>query len=63
MTTVVNAPPAESSGGSGFLFGVVIIVVLLFLFMMYGFPALRQQMGTPQINIPDKVDVNINQPK
>ncbi len=58
------APAAESSdSGMGFLMGVILLVVVLFLLFYYGLPALRSgtsQMTTPQVNVPGKVDVNVN---
>ena len=66
MTTIVNNPPAqkESGGGMGMIIGLVVILVLGYLFIMYGIPALRQmQFGSPQINIPSKIDINVTQPK
>lgn len=66
MTTIVNNPPAqkESGGGMGMIIGLVVILVLGYLFIIYGIPALRQmQFGSPQINIPSKIDVNVTQPE
>lgn len=64
MVTVVNNPPSsDNSGGPmGMLVVVVVLLVLGYLGFVYGLPALRQmQTGTPQINIPSKIDVNVNQ--
>lgn len=66
MTTIVNtpAPAVESDGGMGMIVGLIVLAAIVFLFFMYGLPAIRQmQVGTPQINIPSKIDVNINQSK
>lgn len=67
MTTIVNNPPQttnEGSGPMGLIIGTIAIIVFAYIFMTFGLPALRQmQGGTPQINIPSEVDVNINQPK
>lgn len=70
MTTIVNnpapapAPQSESGGNMGMIVGIVVLFVLGYLFFMYGMPALKQmQLGSPQINIPSKIDVNINQPE
>lgn len=67
MTTIVNNPQPETSGNSGIMsliIGIIVIIVFAYIFMMFGLPAIRQmQGGTPQINIPSEVDVNINQPK
>lgn len=50
MTTVVNTPPSNNQGGNG-------------LFFVYGLPMLRQSTQAPQINVPYKVDINVNQTK
>ena len=62
MTTIVNspAPQQESDGGIGMILGFIIIAVIVVLFFAYGLPAIRQT-ASPQINIPDKIDININQ--
>lgn len=66
MTTIVNTPPAqkESGGGIGMIIGLIILVAVVYVFFIYGLPAIRNaQWGTtPQVNIPSKIDVNINQP-
>lgn len=64
MTTVVNNPPAnDNSGGPiGLIIGIIVLIVLLYLGYIYALPMLRQtQFGSPQINIPSKIDVNVNQ--
>jgi len=66
MTTIINTPqPAgDSSGGMGMIIGLVVLVVFGFLFFVYGLPAIRQmKLGSPQINIPSTIDVNVNQAK
>ena len=69
MTTIVNnpAPSNDSGGGMGNIIGLVFLIVLLvagYLFFIYGIPAIRQMQlgGSPQINVPSEIDVNINQP-
>ena len=65
MTTIVNTPAGanESNGGTGVIIGILILIVIGFLFFYYGLPAIRSvQLGTPQINVPAKIDVNVNQP-
>lgn len=66
MTTVVSSP-VQKEGSSGAVVGVFAILVLALLFIYFGIPALRS-MGTPQVNVPapvinmpDKVDVNVQQ--
>lgn len=70
MATIVNNPPAnsDSGGGGGFLLGVIVLIVFVVLFIFYGLPYLSSNMGNggtqaPQVNVPDKLDVNVNQPK
>ena len=66
MATVVNNPaPASDNGGNGFLVGVLILVGFGLLFVYFGIPAIKQMgpiqvnVPAPQINVPDKVDVNV----
>lgn len=65
MATIVNnQQPSNDSGPVGLIIVVVIFIVLGYLGFVYGLPALRQmQVGTPQINIPNKIDVNVHQTK
>ena len=62
MTTVVNNPPSESNSGGpmGMIIGLIALLVVAYLFIMYGLPVLRN-IGRPQINVPDTIDVNIKQ--
>lgn len=60
MTTVVQQP-SEGSNGMGFVLGIIILVVFLGLLFFYGLPMLNRQTSAPQINVPEKVDVNVNQ--
>lgn len=68
MATIVNNPPSNSSNSSGGLMGLIIVlvvlVVLAYLGYVYGLPAIRQmQSGGTQINVPNKIDVNVHQSK
>ena len=66
MTTIVNNPPSqnESGGPMNAIIGLVVFIIVGYLFVVYGIPAIRQmQLGSPQINIPSKIDMNINQGK
>lgn len=66
MATIINNPPAsnDSGGPVGMIIVLVVLVVLGYLAFVYGLPALRQmQLGSPQINVPGKIDVNIKQTK
>lgn len=54
----------EGSGGQngyGFLLGVVILILFVVFFLYYLLPMMRQSTSAPQINIPDKIDVNVEQ--
>ena len=64
MTTIVNNPPAEKESGGpiGLIIGLIVLLVCVYLFFMYGLPAIQNmKLGAPQITIPSKIDVNINQ--
>lgn len=62
VTVVNNPPPSDNSGGPmGMIVGLIVLLVVAYLFIVYGLPAI-QHMGTPQVNVPSKIDVNINQP-
>ncbi len=64
MTTIVNNPPPsnESGGFAGIIIIAIVLLVIAYFVFMFGIPALRQmQVGTPQINVPSEIDVNINQ--
>ena len=66
MTTIINTPqPKEDSGGGmGTIIGLVVLVLFGFLFFVYGLPALRQiKLCGTEINVPDKIDVTVNQPE
>ena len=68
MTTVVNNPPPsnDSSGGIGMIIGLIVLIVAVYLFFVYGLPAIQNvQLGTPQIkiNVPSKIDVNVQPAK
>jgi hypothetical protein len=64
MATIINNPPSNDNSGGvvGMIFGIIVLIVLVYLGYVYGLPAIRQ-MGTPQINVPSKIDVNVNQTK
>lgn len=65
MTTIVNTPSQnDSSSGVGMVIGLVLVLVIGYLFFVYGLPAMRNtKVGTPEINVPSQIDVNVNQPK
>lgn len=67
MTTIVNSPTptnTNDSGGQSFLIGVIALIGFVFILLYYGLPAIRNMgLQTPQVNIPNKIDVNIKQTK
>ncbi len=67
---VVNRPvehvyerPASGSG-LGMIVGIILLIAFLYLMFMYALPLIRSAAtpGTTNVQIPDKVDVNINNP-
>jgi len=67
MTTTYVNTPAPASNNTGIFIGIFALIVFSLLFVYFGLPAIRN-LGTPQINIPapvinlpDKVDVNVQQ--
>jgi len=68
MTTVVNTPASSGSndsGNGGLFIGIFILIILGLLFFYFGIPAIKKigsgQTITPQIVVPDEIDVNVNQ--
>lgn len=68
MAVINNAAPAsDSNSGIGFLMGVIFLIAFFVFLLYFGLPFIRNSFsgggsGT-QINVPDKVDVNIKQAK
>ena len=70
MTTIVNSPaPASDSGGASFLVAVIALIGFVLILLYFGLPALRRMgpaqlnVPAPQIVVPGKIDVNVNQTK
>ena len=68
MTTIVNTPAAApQSNGSDNSFGWVLVLLIILamgvLFFIYGLPMLRRATTATQVNVPDKVDINVNTTK
>jgi hypothetical protein len=63
MTTVINSPPSEGNNNLGLFIGIFVLIVLGLVFFYYGLPAIKQmgQISAPQVNVPNKIDVNIKQ--
>ncbi len=61
MATIINNPDSgSSSGGVGLIIGVIAIIAVIALFLLYGLPAIRKNNNDTTINVPDKVQVDIN---
>ncbi len=62
MATIVNNPGNDNSGNvMGLILGVIFVLVFAVIFFVYLVPMFRQSGGTPQVNIPNKIDVNVHQ--
>jgi len=63
MATIVNNPATTdtSASGAGLFFGIIVLVLVVAALFYWGVPMTRQNSG-PTINVPDTVDVNVNQP-
>lgn len=82
MATVINNPPAggntasgDGGSGMGMVLGILLAIIIVFLFIVFGWPAMRGNGGetgttTPApnttdnnegttLNVPDEIDVNI----
>jgi hypothetical protein len=71
MATIINnpAPSSESSGGTSLLIGIILLIGFVAILFYFGIPAIKR-MGPVQVNIPapevvmpDKINVNVNQTK
>lgn len=75
MATVINNPPSGNAGnggsGMGMVIGIVIVILIVVLLVLFGLPALRGGSSAPatdvpagnsgdiNVNLPDKIDVNV----
>jgi hypothetical protein len=62
MTTIINNPDTSggNSGGVGLIVGAVVIIAIIALFFLYGLPALRKSSSGTTVNVPDKIQVDVN---
>jgi len=58
---VIHHHEGNSSGMQGMMFGLMLLILIGFLFFYFGLPAIRQSVPDTQINVPDQIDVNIQQ--
>jgi hypothetical protein len=71
MATVVNNPGTTTDGGSGsgFLLGVIVLILFSLIMIFYGVPYIARSIGSagvsqaPQVQVPDKINVDVNQQK
>ena len=65
MAEIIHEHVADrrSGNGMGFLLGVLLLIVVVVLLIYYGLPLIRNAAPTYQVNVPDKVDVQVNQPQ
>ncbi len=61
MATIVQQPASTDTGsGIGFLLGIVLLILFVLGLLYYGLPAIQNQTAAPTIQVPDRVDVNVN---
>lgn len=62
MATIINNPDTGNSNSSslGLIVGIVLAAVVVFLLLMYGIPALREKNSGTTVNIPDKINIDVN---
>ena len=63
MATVVHEHVREGGNNSGTLIAIILLVVLAALFFIYGLPMISNMGQQPQVNVPEKIDVNVNNPQ
>ncbi len=64
MADVIHEHTIEKEGegsGMGFFLGAVMLVVVLIFLFYFDLPYLSSASSSPQINVPGKIDVNVNQ--
>ncbi|HYF05780.1 MAG TPA: hypothetical protein VEA59_06445 [Patescibacteria group bacterium] len=60
MATVINNPDTRSDSSAGLVIGAIILVLAVVLLLAYGVPAFRGANRGTNINVPDKVQVDVN---
>ncbi len=69
MTTIVNTPPTaddSSSSAVTLILGLVLLAVFVFFLVYYGprlINAISSRSSGINVTVPDKVDINVNQPQ
>lgn len=62
MATVIHEHTRDNGNSLGTIIGIILLAVIVLLFFIYGLPMLRSY-STPQVNVPGKVDINVNTPQ
>lgn len=65
-TTIINpAPNNNNNNGMGFLVGAIVLIIFAILFFVYALPYIRGSSGNGgvQVNVPESIDVNVQQSK
>ena len=66
-TTIINPAPSNNSSnnGVGFLIGAIVLIVFAVLFFVYALPYIRglSANGGVQVNVPKRINVNVQQSK
>ena len=63
MTTIINNPGETSDNNSSIILTVIMLAILIFALFYWGIPLARNaKSGTNvNLNVPDEVDINVNQ--
>ncbi len=62
MVEVIHEREVSGTNNMAFLVGIILLIAALFMFFYYGSNLLRNtNTTTPQIAVPEQVDVNVNQ--
>lgn len=60
MATVINNPDQGNGGGTGMIIGAVVLLIVVVLFFVYGLPAMRNSGSDTNVNVPDEIQVDVN---
>lgn len=61
MVEVIHEREVSNANNAGFLVGILLLIAALFLFFYYGAALFRNVDTTPQVTVPEQIDVNVNQ--